>query len=122
MKTLRCGRCRQDIGIFDPGELAKPLTSEMFKPKAPNYPPPFSPGQEWPFLLCTFCGMCVTMDPRRPGQHPDFVMTPEGLFDFANPPPDVSEEVEPGHVCPNCQKVLKSKGGLGNHMRFCKGT
>jgi len=118
MKTLRCGRCRHDLGIFDPKDLAKPLTAEMFKPKAPNYPAPFFAGQAWPFLLCQACGMCVTMDPRRPGEHPDFVMTPEGRFDFVNPAPEDPE----GYVCPNCGKVLKSKGGLGNHLRFCKGA
>ena len=46
LKTLRCGRCRTDLGLFDPDALKKPLTSEMFDPLAPNYPAPFPPGQE----------------------------------------------------------------------------
>jgi len=135
---LRCGRCRQDIASFEPKDLEKPLKAEMFKPLASHRGyEPFRAGQEWPFLLCRYCRMSITMDPSRPGEHPDFVMTPNGRHVFVNQTAgkrqaeidaawaEIEEECEDGpekekFICPNCKKEFKTKGALGNHKRFCK--
>ena len=120
MKTLRCGRCRHDLALFKADGLSKPLKAEMFVAKFGNYPEPFRAGQEWPFLLCTACGMNITMDPRKHGVHPDFVYTPEGRYDFVKKEMMLAPGEKPLFECEWCHKTMKSKGGLGSHKRYCK--
>ena len=79
---LRCEVCETDIGAFDPGALALPLTGAVFGPLSSVFPAPFQPEATWEYLLCPTCGrraMGWDLDSAAMVR-PDRLMTPEGYF------------------------------------------
>jgi len=52
---LRCRICHAAIAAFDPARLSLPLSSAVFGPLAPGFPPPFSPDAPWDEARCPHC-------------------------------------------------------------------
>jgi len=81
---LKCEVCKYEIGLFEPGRLKVPLTTDMFKPLRPGWPhpmrhvPALAHTKTWEAAACVMCG-------RRPFHTRDHVLTPEGLFKVGDP-------------------------------------
>ena len=52
---LRCRLCHAAIAAFDPARLTPPLSSAVFGPLAPGFPPPFLPDAPWDEARCPHC-------------------------------------------------------------------
>jgi len=81
---LKCEVCKYEIGLFEPGRLKIPLTTDMFKPLRPGWPhplrhvPALAHTKTWEAAACVMCG-------RRPFHTRDHILTPEGLFKVGDP-------------------------------------
>ena len=52
---LRCRLCHAPIAACDPARLTPPLTSAVFEPLEPGFPPPFPPDVPWEAARCPQC-------------------------------------------------------------------
>ena len=52
---LRCRLCHAPIAACDPARLIPPLTSAVFEPLEPGFPPPFPPDVPWESARCPQC-------------------------------------------------------------------
>ena len=87
---LRCRLCHASIAACDPARLIPPLTSAVFEPLEPGFPPPFPSDVPWEWARCPHCR-------RHPqGYGPDganSLETDQGTWTL--PGPDQPETIDP---------------------------